>query len=168
MSEDRVSWADAEPTRFANELELVPEVAPDLKYDAATNSWEGTLPVWPFDRHPPPDLEGFVGGRRFQVLVQYSEAFPMVAPAVHPVDPSPPLLARVDHAWHLNGDGSLCLLQGAAAWDGTGSAADLLLKAASWFLEFLLMEAGLVEQMSESGIVHDDSLDHLFAGASEA
>jgi hypothetical protein len=49
------------------------------------------------------------------------------------------------------------------SWTGIETAADLVVKAAGWFLEYLLMDAGLIEHMSENGIANDDLLDHFFS-----
>ena len=46
------------------------------------------------------------------------------------------------HTWHVNGDGSLCLMQAADDWQPEDTAADLVRKACGWFVEYLLVEAG--------------------------
>ena len=160
---DAISWAQAEPRRFAAELANMATAAPAMQWNEGRGCWEGTLPAWPFSRPAPEGLYGFLDGRRFEVRVEYSPAFPMVAPRFVPVDPEPDLFVRSQHDWHVNGDGSLCLLQSASDWDGTGCAAQLVAKAAAWFLEYLLMERGLIDKMTEVGIVNDDSRDRLFA-----
>jgi hypothetical protein len=83
----------------------------------------------------------------------------MVEPKLFPLDPDPPRDRRIVHSWHLNGDGSLCLLQTADAWTGRETAADLVAKASGWFIEYLLRERGAIEAMTERGIHSDDSLD---------
>lgn len=140
--------------------------APELTWveDARGVGWEGLAPIWPFHRPSPPGLEAFLNGRRFRVRVQYVEGFPMVAPRVWPLDPEPDPRYRTQHIWHVNPDGSLCLMQTAGDWTGTETAAELVIKAAGWFLEYLLMEAGLIEAMSVNGIANDDSFDHLLTG----
>lgn len=160
--ETRVPWPVAEPTRFRAEQTAMASVAPGLTWDAEELVWHGTVPSWPFDRSPPELLTQFLAERALVVRVEYSQGFPMVAPRIVPVDPVPDPMTRTRHDWHVNGDGSLCLLQAASDWDGTGAAAALIIKAAGWFLEYLLMEAGRIEQMSSSGIVSDSSWDHLF------
>lgn len=155
-----ISWIDAEPRRVADELALVPLVAPDLEWTG--RSWVGLLPAWPFTRVQPPQLDSFLGGSRFSVRVEYLESFPMTAPRFYPVDPVPPVWTRSMHAWHVNPDGSLCLLQSTDAWDPASSAADLVSKAAGWFLEYHLLDRDLVPSMTVAGIVNDDRLDHLF------
>jgi hypothetical protein len=54
-------------------------------------------------------------------------------------------------------------MQAADDWNPTDTAADLIVKAAGWYLEFQLMSRGIVRAMSERGIVHDNSLDHLLS-----
>ncbi|KOX24432.1 hypothetical protein ADK67_19060 [Saccharothrix sp. NRRL B-16348] len=65
------------------------------------------------------------------------------------------------HDWHLQGDGSLCLLRSEALWTGRESIVDLLLKAAGWRVEYALMTARAIKSMSENGIVDDPVHDHL-------
>ncbi len=60
------------------------------------------------------------------------------------------------------------MLQTATDWDSTGTAADLVVKAAGWFIEFLLMEDGRIEKMTPNGMAVDDSLDHLLIPAEPA
>lgn len=166
----RESWTEAEPRRLVAERAAMPLVAPQLEWGTAPSSWlegvgwEGLAPVWPFERERPPDLEAFLAGRRFRVGVAYPEAFPMVPPKIWPIDPSPDPRYRTQHKWHVNPDGSLCLMQAASDWTCTETASDLVVKAAGWFLEYLLMEAGIVDQMTNTGIANDPSLDHLFVG----
>jgi hypothetical protein len=164
MAGERVDWTAAEPSRFAAELQAVAAAAPDLAWDEGAGAWIGEAPEWPFSRPRPAGLEEFLGGRRLLLRVEYSQAFPMVAPRVVPLRPEPDPMVRTQHDWHVNGDGSLCLLQRASDWEGIGTAAELVVKASAWFLEYLLMEAGRIEHMSEAGLVNDDSLDHLLGG----
>lgn len=88
----------------------------------------------------------------------------MVAPDLYPDDPDVPLLRRIMHTWHVNGDGSLCLMQAADDWQPENTAADLVCKACGWFVEYLLVEAGHREAMTERGIYLDTHLDELIAG----
>jgi hypothetical protein len=158
-----VSWLDAEPRRLVREREAVSAIAPELEWiERPAGGWEGFAPAWPFERAAPEGLDKFLAGRRLRIQVEYSQAFPMVEPKIWPVDPSPDPRYRTQAIWHVNPDGSLCLLQAASDWTGHETAADLVVKAAGWFLEYLLMEEGLIERMTESGIVNDDALDHLF------
>jgi hypothetical protein len=64
----------------------------------------------------------------------------------------------------VNGDGSLCLLQTADDWHPDASAADLIVKAVGWFLEYLLMVDDRIEAMTTSGIATDPALDELLDG----
>lgn len=160
----RRSWLVAEPRRLAAEREAMLAVAPELVWDEVCPSggWWGFAPVWPFQRPVPVTLDAFLAGRRLSLRVDYPQAFPMAEPVLRPLDPEPPFVARTDHRWHVNGNGSLCLLQRAADWTGEEHAAELVRKAAGWFLEFLLMQTGTVESMTESGLADDHSRDALF------
>lgn len=157
----RESWLDAEPDRARVERTEMERVAPEMEWlaDASAGGWEGLAPIWPFDRPAPPGLGALLGDRRLRLLVFYSQAHPMVEPKLFPVDPDPPRHHRTLHEWHLNGDGSLCLLQTADAWTGRDTAADLVAKASGWFIEYLLRERGAIEALTESGIHTDASLD---------
>lgn len=158
----RISWLEAEPRRLALEREAMTPVAPELSWLGA-RGWEGLLPLWPFPRPQPDGLEKFLSGRRFRVHVEYLESFPMTAPRIWPLDPDPPIGVRSMAEWHVNPDGSLCLLQSATAWDPISTAADLVPKAAGWFLEYLLMAEDAIDTMTESGIANEASLDHFFS-----
>jgi hypothetical protein len=102
------------------------------------------------------------------IRVQYLPAYPMVPPVLYPLDPQVDFGVWTLHDWHVNGDGSLCLLQRASDWTGRSPAADLVVKAAGWFLEYLLLERKVRSSMTECGIVHDDSLDELFTTTVQA
>jgi hypothetical protein len=160
---ERIRWFEDEPARLERELEAMKCVAPELNWNGAF--WEGPLPLWPMERSEPPGLLDYVGSRRFQVEVHYFESFPMVAPRFVPIDPEPPLTVRTMSLWHVLGDGALCLFQNFTDWDPHCTAADLVPKAAGWFLEYLLMEDGRIQAMTESGIVSNDELDSLFSAA---
>ena len=165
-----MGWLEAEPAQVAVEKASMAEIAPELNWieDELTGGWRGVVPIWPFERPMPRGLEAFLAGRRLTVEVQYLQAHPMVEPKVWPLDPQPDPMHRSRHDWHVNGDGSLCMLQTASDWDGTGTAADLIVKAAGWFIEYLLMEGALIEKMTINGIAVDDSLDHLLVSEQEA
>jgi len=137
----------------------MPKVAPDLTWDG--QCWTGHTPLWPFERLQPEGLLSFVGNRRLEVEISYLESFPMVAPRFMPVDPEPDMSVRTRNDWHVNGDGSLCMFQNFTDWDPFKTAADLVPKAAGWFLEYLLLSSGQIEGMTVNGIVNDDQLDHL-------
>jgi hypothetical protein len=92
----------------------------------------------------------------------------MTPPAVWPLDPEPSIEHRTQHAWHVNGDGSLCLLETTFAWTGRDPAAELIVKAAGWFIEYLLMSAELITQMTSTGLSRDLSLDQVITHASIA
>ncbi len=102
------------------------------------------------------------------VVVEYGHAYPMVPPAVFPLDPQSEPLERTQNRFHVLGDGSLCLLQDDAAWTGRSSITDLLLKAAGWRVEYALIKTGVIEAMSLCGIVDDDQFDHLIVQAASA
>ena len=161
----RISWLDAEPRRAALEREAMPPVAPDLAW-LPDGGWEGVLPVWPFSRPAPPELPGFLAERRFRVRIEYLESFPMTAPLFWPVDPEPHVSVRSMAMWHVLPDGSLCLFQSMHDWDPCSTAADLVPKAAGWFLEYLLLKDGRIESMTEAGIANDDRLDRLLVARS--
>jgi hypothetical protein len=158
----RESWLDAEPTRAEREREEMTRVAPEMVWlDVPAGGWVGCAPRWPFPRGEPAGLETLLEGQQLRLAVQYSEGFPMVEPKLYPLEPDPPRERRILHSWHLMGDGGLCLLQTADLWTGRDSAADLVVKASGWFIEYRLMERGLIERMTESGIYSDATLDPL-------
>ena len=149
-----------DPLRLKRELEAMPAAAPQITWMG--DHWAGELPVWPFGRPEPPALSDYLARRRFSVEIRYYESFPMSAPRFIPIDPDPPIAVWTMNRWHVAGDGSLCLFQNFTDWDPFCTAADLVPKAAGWFLEYLLMSDGVVEEMTPRGIAVDDSLDHLF------
>ncbi|MGW5049814.1 hypothetical protein [Actinokineospora sp. NPDC004072] len=156
------SWWHSEPGRLDQDKAEVAARFPDLRFIAGgSGGWRGRLPVWPFDRDEPAGLDALTGGRGLAVEIRYGEAYPVVPPSVFPTDPSPEPFRRTDHRWHLNGDGSLCLLRSEALWTPRESLVGLLLKAAGWRVEYELMEARLITSMSENGIVSDLGYDDL-------
>ena len=157
----RVSWQEAELQRLLREREEMSRCCPDMvwRHDARAGGWEGLAPEWPMPRARPAGLENLLSGRRLRLRVDYSPAFPMVEPRLWPLEPEPPRERRLRHPWHLNADGSLCLLEQAWDWDPSATAADLVVKASGWFIEYRLMEAGRITEMSERGIYVDASLD---------
>ena len=158
----RESWLDAEPARAERERAEMQRVAPEMVWlEVPAGGWEGFAPRWPFPRAAPDGLESLLEGRQLRLAVHYSEGFPMVEPNLFPLEPDPPRDRRILHSWHLMGDGSLCLLQTADLWTGRDSAADLVVKASGWFIEYRLMERGVLERMTESGIYSDSTLDSL-------
>jgi hypothetical protein len=161
----RQRWVEAEPTRAAAEKAAMAATAPNLEWLDGGRGWEGVAPTWPFERPAPEALDDFLAGRRFRLRVEYLEGFPMAPPRVVPLDPEPDPAVRSQHDWHVNPDGTVCLFQSASDWTGIETAADLLVKSAGWFLEYLLLEAELIERMTESGIANDAIHDHLFTAA---
>lgn len=159
----RQTWIEAESKCVAKERQAMADIAPEMVWlaDEAAGGWEGLAPKWPIRRPEPESLDGFLGGRQLRLRVEYSQAHPMVQPTLIPLDPEPPIERRVDHSWHVNGDGSLCLLQTAYQWTGRDTAADLVAKASGWFIEYLLLERGAVTAMTENGLHADDALDAL-------
>ena len=162
----RQSWLEAEPARLAREQDTMAELAPEMVWlpDLPAGGWEGLAPAWPAPRSAPDGLERLLAGRQLNVGVYYTQAFPSVEPRLVPLDPEPPLERRILHSWHLNGDGTLCLLRTADLWTGRETAADLVVKASGWFIEYLLMEREAIDRMSENGIYDDDSRDEIING----
>lgn len=153
---------EAEPERLQWELSRMEAIAPNLVWEPGPGAWTGFAPLWPFDREEPRDLEAFTAGRRFRLKVMPTSAHPATAPVLLPLDPEPTLDQCTLHRWHVNGNGSLCLLQNASDWTGEEPCSELVVKAAGWFIEYLLVERGCVEAMTEQGIVSSDALDSLF------
>jgi hypothetical protein len=160
-----ISWFEAEPHVLEREREAMAAIAPRMHWIDGTGAggWEGHAPSWPILRPRPAGLDNLLGGQRLDLRVEYLQAHPMVAPVLTPLDPVPARDRRLRHEWHLNGDGTLCLLEGAVYWSGTDSAAELVIKASGWFIEYLLKERGLIEQMSSTGLYDDQSRDGLLA-----
>lgn len=157
-----VSWLEVDPDLFEQEQRQMAEVAPGMTWNPEARAWVGELPEWPFEREPPGRLPAYLAGRRAIACICYSEAHPAAPPRVLVLEPEVDPRVRTLHDWHVNGDGALCLFQNASDWLLTAGAADLAIKAASWFLEFCLMEDGRVDCMTADGIVSDPSRDHLF------
>lgn len=161
----RTWWAE-DPSLLRRERDAMSVIAPDLNWTAdGAGWWAGLAPTWPFGRPAPPGLDALLAEHRLRVLVTYGHAFPMTAPAVWAVDPEPAIEQRTQHAWHVNGDGSLCLLEAAAAWTGREAAAELVVKASGWFIEYLLMRRGVVTSMTSDGLAADLSVDAVITRA---
>jgi hypothetical protein len=161
-----VSWMEAHPRVLEREREAVYRVAPDFEWIdiGSTGGWEGPVPAWLINRPAPrPGLDNLLELKRLKVRILYQEAHPAVAPLVYPLDPLPPREHRLSHDWHLNGDGSLCLLGSATHWRASDTAAELVIKASGWFIEYRLKERGLVQAMSERGLYVSDAHDGLIA-----
>lgn len=169
-----ILWMDAEPARLPRDRDEIAAFAPNLQYVAPDSEcgesilhggWVGELPRWPFDREEPAALVDLVGEHGVTVAMLYPAAYPMVPPILYPADPEPSLLEQTQAAWHVAPGGSLCLLQSVGAWQPESSVTELLAKAAGWRVEYALMKAGVIAQMSTNGIVSDSSSDHLIAEA---
>lgn len=132
-----------------------------LSTDGPGAGWVGRLPLWPFERAEPLDFPESVTGLGILLLIPPS--YPMAMPRVMPIDPEPKFVERTQHRWHVNGDGSLCMLQEQRNWTGREKITDLLLKAAGWRLEYELVRAGIYDAMSLNGIVTDSSRDEAIA-----
>jgi hypothetical protein len=142
--------------------------APDMHWleIGSVGGWKGLAPEWPIPRPRPGGLDSLLLGRRLELSVEYLQAHPAVAPTLNPLNPIPPRERRFAHAWHLNGDGTLCLLSRASDWRLSDTAADLVVKASGWFIEYLLKERGLISAISDTGLYDDDRYDALLDGLS--
>lgn len=169
-----ISWIEAEPGLVARERTAMAKLTTDLVWsDDVVHrgrrhfGWLGQAPAWAAERPRPPGLEDLLDGRRLKLAVAYPEGFPMIPPILIPRDedesPLVPIRYRTMHEWHTTGDGRLCLLQAAAEWNPTCTAAELVAEAPGWFAEYLLMRGGKIQQMTEIGIGVDESLDELIA-----
>lgn len=168
---ERQSWVDAEPELVEREKAAMAEHAPEmawrdnLAYDMRpVVGWTGKAPVWGAERPKPVGVDELLAGRQLELAVFYFEGFPMAAPALLPLDPDVPMEHRTQHRWHVNGDGSLCLVQRADDWQPTNTAADLVRKASGWFIEYLLVDSGHREEMTERGIFEDTAVDETLKG----
>lgn len=165
-----IPWTDAEPVRLARDLAEVSAFAPGLAYqpprassgrEHSQGGWVGELPLWPFARSTPPDLQNLLNGQGLRVAIAYPSAYPMVPPVIYPVDPEPTFEEQTQTEWHVAPGGSLCLLQSDGAWQPDASLTELLAKACGWHVEYALMKAGVIERMSTNGIVSDPGFDDL-------
>ena len=167
----RISWFDAEPARVDSEKAEMQRWAPDMEWGTELTwpdgrrgaGWEGFAPAWGADRFEPAGIAKLLDGRRLRLRVICPEAFPMVAPDLYPIDPEVPIDRRTQHRWHVNGDGSLCMMQAADDWQPDNAAADLVRKAAGWFIEYVLVDAGDLDTMTTRGIYVSDEIDALLA-----
>lgn len=162
----RVAWWEAEPARLRRDREEMAAAFPDLTLlDGGQGRWVGRLPVWPFARAEPDGLRELTGGLGLDMELRYGAAHPIVSPAVVPLDPEPHPFERTQTRWHVLGTGALCLFQTQADWDPASSVVDLLIRSAGWRIEYALLKAGVLDDMTIAGIVNDDSLDGLIAQA---
>jgi hypothetical protein len=162
MTDARSWWVD-EPQRLAREKTAMSEVAPQLAWrdDEPSGGWAGSVPLWPFDRPEPAGVAALTGGQPLTVSIVYGHAFPMVVPIVYPVSVEPDVYHRTDQAWHVAGDGRLCLLQEASHWDPDATAADLVPKMSGWYIEYLLMVRKRIDRMTIEGLAASTDLDEL-------
>lgn len=155
-------WWVHEPRRFAADCDEMARRFPGLAWSAeGSGRWEGELPLWPFDRAQPSGIGSWLQGRGLRVQVQCGQAYPVVVPRLFALEPEPALGERLQHRWHVNSDGSLCLLADPTQWTNRMPLADLLLKAAGWRIEYELMVGGAIQSMTANGIVSDAALDPL-------
>jgi hypothetical protein len=159
----RIPWWEAESERLRREQEAMASKAPDMAWadDLPAKGWRGMAPEWPMPRPRPQKLDKLLRGGRLELEVTYSQGFPAEAPRFLPLSPEPEPDQRFREKWHLNSDGSLCLLRRVRDWDERATAADLVEKAASWFIEYRAVEEGLLEEMSGVGMFADAELDQL-------
>jgi hypothetical protein len=163
-----VTWWQAEPDRLARDQREIADAFPQLGWDSSGGGvWTGHLPIWPFNRPQPAGLLSLVGEAGLKVIVAYRQAYPMVPPRIFPIDPQPEPIEHTQHRWHVNADGSLCQFQTDTAWDPCDSVCDLLVKAAAWRVEYALVKADALAEMTTNGIVSDTSLDALIAATAE-
>lgn len=162
-----VTWQEAEGEIDAREVEAMATHAPDMvrcgpllwRGRERAGGWTGFAPAWGGDRPKPPGVDELLDGRRLELNVVYPEAFPAAPPALIPIRPDVPMERRTFHTWHVNGDGSLCMMQAAGSWRLENTAAELVRKASGWYIEYLLVEAGAIDSMTEAGIFSDTRLD---------
>jgi hypothetical protein len=171
VSWSAVGWTEAAPEIVERERRAMARHAPEMHWSEGlvwrggrrAVGWTGKAPAWGADRPKPPGIDELLAERGLELLVVYPEAFPIVPASLFPVDPEPPLERRTLHRWHINGDGSLCLMQSADDWQLTDTAAELVRKASGWFIEYLLVEADKLDGMTERGIFEDESVDAIIA-----
>lgn len=167
----RTSWLEAEPARLDAERAAMEHACPDMRWADELRwpngrvgaGWEGHAPEWGGERAQPSGVERLLDGRRLRLCAIYPEGFPMVPPELYPIDPEVPMDRRTQHRWHVNGDGSICLMQAAEDWLPTDTAADLVLKASGWFIEYLLVEDNDLDHMTERGVGVSGEIDALLA-----
>lgn len=159
-------WFDWDPERLRRDIDEIAAIAPNLAHPAwdeqslANGGWVGTLPLWPFERAAPPNLEALLP-RAMSVIIAYPSAYPMLPPIVYPTNPQPALEEVSDTVWHVAPGGSLCLFQSEGMWDPAASIEDIVLKSSGWRIEYELMHRGSIDRMTERGIVTDTRLDEL-------
>ena len=161
---DSEPWWSRDQARLERDAAEIRASFPNLEplsEAEAGRGWAGRLPLWPFDRAAPVAFPENVLG--LEIVLLFPQSYPMAMPQVIPVDPEPEFVERTQHRWHVNGDGSLCMLQEQRNWTGREKVTELLLKAAGWRLEYELVRAGTFPAMSLIGIVTDPSRDSAIA-----
>lgn len=156
-------WYIENPQRLTIENDALKSFAPDLAWNdklGASGGWYGVVPIWPFERSAPPSLIQNPPSQ-LEVAIHCTGAHPVAPPAFVPVRPKPPIDRWTQHKWHLNGDSSICMFRAAELWTGRDLVTELVAKASSWYLQYLLLEANLIETMTEAGIASSDELDPL-------
>lgn len=160
------TWWEDDPARLEQEIGDVHEVAPLLSWTAdGAGRFEGPLQLWPFSRPAPGKISDLLDP--IVVRVEYSHAFPASPPQVLPLVPQPVPSLRGFTEYHVLPSGRLCLLRDADQWYPWSKTSELLLKASGWAIEFALLRARAITQMSVSGIVDDATFDDLIAATIE-
>lgn len=167
---ERQSWIEAEPGLLEREQAEMARHAPEMSWREDLEylmrpvvGWVGKAPAWGAERAKPAGVDELLAGRQLELAIFYPEGFPIAPPTLLPLDPEVPIERRTQHRWHVNGDGTLCLIQRADDWQPTETAADLVRKASGWFIEYLLVEGGHREAMTEHGIFEDTVVDEVLA-----
>jgi hypothetical protein len=165
VEREPISWLEAEPGRVEVEKEVMADRAPQMVWfeglgrGLGRGGFEGLAPLWPMPRRRPSGLERLTGGAQLRLRVEYRQGFPAQPPRLVPLSPAPGVERRMQERFHVNGDGSICLILHPSDWSSDNHAADLVEKASGWFVEYLAVECGLIQEMSREGIFNDDYLD---------
>lgn len=168
MTVDPIPWWAAEPARLQRDRDEIAADFPSLSLTLdGQGCWTGELPLWPFNRAEPARLTELLDGNGLLVEIAYTAAYPMMFPFIYPRRPEPCLEEWTQARFHVLGNGALCLFQSVADWDPASSITDLIHKAAGWHIEYALLNAGLIEDMSLVGIVNDECYDALVPEAVE-
>jgi len=168
-------WSDEDPQRLERDRQEIGAFAPLMQISEPGadvqflhGRWVGEIPRWPFDRDEPAGLDRLLRGDQFKVVMVYPSAYPMTPPRLYPANVKPELEEHSQGIWHVSPDGSLCLLQSTGGWRPEASATEMLMKAAGWRIEYALMKAGTIDEMTINGIVSDPVHDALIAGFANA
>ena len=153
-------WWDDDPQLLQAVRDEIASAGFELDWDEPTGCLVGELPRWPLERPEPDGLMDLLP-EPMRCSVNLRPTFPMLFPLICPLHPDVPKDRWTQHRWHVNGNGTLCLLQSDDAWDPRTPVSDLLRKAAAWYVEYRLVEVGVAEECSLRGIVSDDGRDGL-------